>query len=55
VPRPRHVLGLAYQQMKVRQPAPAGESTYQRKRRARESALWQHGIRAPGAPPPGCC
>jgi hypothetical protein len=55
VPRPRQVLGLAYQQLKVRQPAPAGESTYQRKRRARESELWQHGIQAAGPPPAGCC
>jgi len=54
VPRPRQVLGLAYQQLVVRQPAPEGESTYQRKRRARESELWQHGIRAAGVPPAGC-
>jgi hypothetical protein len=54
VPRPRQVLGLAYQQLTVRRPAPAGESTYQRKRRERESELWQHGIRAAGRPPAGC-
>ncbi len=55
VPQPRQVLGLAYQQLKVRQPAPEGESAYQRKRRPRESELWQEGIRASGRPPAGCC
>jgi Transposase DNA-binding/Transposase Tn5 dimerisation domain len=55
VPRPRQVLGLAYQQYRVRQPAPKGESTYQRKRRPRESDLWTEGIRATGRPPAGCC
>jgi Transposase DNA-binding/Transposase Tn5 dimerisation domain len=55
VPRPRQVLGLAYQQCRVRQPAPQGESTYQRKRRPRESDLWTEGIRAAGRPPAGCC
>jgi len=55
VPASRQVLGLAYQQLKVRQPAPAGESTYQRKRRERESALWLEGIGASGPPPEGCC
>lgn len=55
LPQPRQVLGLAYQQLRVRQPAPEGESTYQRKRRPRESDLWLEGIRAPGRPPEGCC
>lgn len=55
VPQPRQVLGLAYQQLRVRQPAPIGESTFQRKRRPRESDLWLEGIRAPGRPPEGCC
>jgi hypothetical protein len=54
VPEPRQVLGLAYQQLKTRQPAPPNESTYQRKRRVRESQLWQEGFRAPGRPPKGC-
>lgn len=54
VPEPRQVLGLAYQQLKARQPAPAGETTSQRKKRPRESQLWQEGIRGPGVPPPGC-
>lgn len=55
VPRPRRVLGLAYQQCRVRQPAPAEESTSQRKSRPRETDLWYEGIRAAGRPPEGCC
>jgi hypothetical protein len=53
-PQPREVLGLAYQQLRVRQPAPAGEHTQKRKRRRRESELWLQGITAPGRPPAGC-
>jgi hypothetical protein len=55
VPRPRRVLGLAFQQLRVRQPAPARESTYRRKRRPRESDLWREGFRAAGRPPQGGC
>jgi Transposase DNA-binding/Transposase Tn5 dimerisation domain len=55
VPAPRQVLGLAYQQLSVRQPAPAGETSAQRKRRARESDLWLAGIGASGVAPEGCC
>jgi hypothetical protein len=55
VPAGRQVLGLAYQQLMARQPAPEGESTYQRKRRARESDLWSEGIRAPGPAADDCC
>jgi hypothetical protein len=55
LPHRRQVLGLAYQQLKVRQPAPQGESTYQRKRRPRESDLWLEGFRGSGRPPEGCC
>jgi len=55
LPAPRQILGLAYQQLRVREPAPEQESTYQRKRRARESQMWQEGFRAPGRPPEGCC
>jgi hypothetical protein len=55
VPRPRQVLGLAYQQLKVRQPAPEGESTFRRRKRPRESQMWAEGIRATGPPPEGCC
>lgn len=54
LPKPRQVLGLAYQQLKTRQPAPIGETAYQRKKRTRESELWQEGFRAPGPPPQGC-
>jgi hypothetical protein len=53
VPRPRRVLGLTYQQCRARVPAPPGETTYRRRRRARESDLWAAGIAAPGRPPQG--
>ena len=55
LPQPRQVLGLAYQQLRVRQPAPADEHTQKRKRRPRESAMWLEGIKASGRPPEGCC
>lgn len=56
VPQPRQVLGLAYQQLRVRQPAPKGETSAQRKRRQqRESELWLEGIGASGTPPTNCC
>jgi len=55
LPQPRQVLGLAYQQLHVRQPAPPGERSYQRKQRPRESAWWLEGIRAAGEAPPECC
>jgi hypothetical protein len=54
VPQPRQVLGLAYQQWRVRQKAPETERTPHRKQRRRESELWLEGIRASGPPPPGC-
>ena len=47
------LLGLAYQQVKVRQPAPKDETSHARKRRARESDMWLEGIRAYGTPPEG--
>jgi hypothetical protein len=54
-PEGREVLGLAYQQLRVREPAPAGETSYQRRRRAgRESQLWPEGIGACGHAPAGC-
>ncbi len=55
LPKPRQVLGLAYQQLRVRQEAPAGEHTQKRKRRQRESELWLEGITASGRPPERCC
>jgi len=55
VPRTRELLGLTYQQLRVRQPAPRGETSYQRRRRKRESEMWLDGIRASGpAPADGC-
>jgi hypothetical protein len=54
LPHPRQVLGLAYQQLRVRQEAPAKEHTQKRKRRPRESGLWLEGITASGRPPQGC-
>jgi len=44
IPQPRQVVGLVYQQLSVRQPAPAGERSAQRKQRQRESELWLKGI-----------
>jgi hypothetical protein len=55
LPQTRQVLGLAYQQLRVRQAAPPGESSRQRKRRRRESELWVAGIEGPGPAPEGCC
>lgn len=55
VPEPRQVLGLTYQQWRVRQPAPEGESTYQRRKRRRESEWWREGIQAAGRAPEGAC
>ncbi len=54
IPKPRQVLGLAYQQLQTRQPVPR-QSTFQRRKRERESKLWLHGIRASGPAPEGCC
>jgi len=54
LPYPRQVLGLAYQQLRVRKKAPVGEHTRKRKRRPRESELWLEGITATGQPPEGC-
>lgn len=55
LPEPRQVLGLAFQQLRVRQPAPEGENTCQRKLRARESEMWIEGFRGAGKPPEGSC
>jgi hypothetical protein len=54
LPGPRRVLGLAFQQLVARTPAPAVESPRQRKGRQRESALWAAGFRAAGRPPADC-
>jgi hypothetical protein len=48
------LLGLIYQQVFVRQPAPAGESAAARKgREDRESLVWVENITAVGRPPEG--
>jgi hypothetical protein len=54
LPQPRQVLGLSYQQLTVRQPVEK-QSSFQRRKRNRESALWLQGIRAAGRPPEGSC
>lgn len=53
VPTPRRVLGLAYQQVELRQEAPEHETASERRRRERESKLWIRGIVAVGRPPTG--
>jgi Transposase DNA-binding/Transposase Tn5 dimerisation domain len=54
VPDPREVLGLAYHEPFLRQPAPAHDNSSRRKRRARESDVWWRAARVVGPPPPGC-
>src|SRR5262245_25261409 len=49
----RKVLGLAFQQVTTRVPAPVAESQTARQRRDRESMLWERGIRGAGIAPPG--
>ena len=49
------LLGLAYQQLAVRQPAPPGQSSSQRQHRERESQLWARGFAGVGRAPAGCC
>lgn len=48
------LLGLAHQQLTVRQPVPAGETAAQRRQRRRESHLWLDGVQALGEAPAGC-
>jgi hypothetical protein len=55
IPAPRQVLGLAYQQLRVRREAPAEERSATRKKRERESEMWLEGVHATGRPPQGCC
>jgi len=55
VPEKRQVLGLAYQQLRVRQPAPQKETSYQMRHRQRETELWWDGIGATGLAPDGSC
>ncbi len=54
VPESRQVLGLAHQEPFLRQPAPKGETKWQRAQRAqRESQVWERSVRAIGRPPAG--
>ncbi len=54
-PRSKHVLGLAAQEIFLRQPAPAGETSHQRdKRKEKESQVWQRQAKSIGQAPQGC-
>jgi Transposase DNA-binding/Transposase Tn5 dimerisation domain len=55
IPAPRQIVGLAFQQLHVRQPAPANDSTARRRKRPRESDRWTTGIQAVGPAPEGSC
>jgi hypothetical protein len=55
LPQPRQVIGLTHQQLHKRPPKAPRQSSYQRKQRQRESALWLEGIAAAGQAPPTCC
>ena len=53
-PEQRQVLGIAHQEPFLRQPAPKGETKWQREQRAeRESQVWERSVRAIGSPPEG--
>jgi hypothetical protein len=51
----QQVLGLAYQQVTTRNPAPEGETRTERLHRDRESHLWERGFRGVGPAPEGTC
>ena len=51
----QQILGLAYQQLTTRIPAPEGETRTERLHRDRESHLWERGIRGVGPAPEGTC
>lgn len=54
-PTSTQVLGLAAQEAFLRQPAPAGEKTHERRKREhKESQVWQRQVEAIGAVPQGC-
>ena len=55
VPGPRRILGLAYQQIELRQEVPENETAAERRQRERESKLWIRGIESTGRPPAGSC
>jgi hypothetical protein len=54
VPKPRQVIGLTHQQLRIRPPQAPRQSSYQRKQLQRESQLWMEGIVAAGPAPEGC-
>ncbi len=45
------MLGIALQETFLRQPAPKGESKWERMQRERESQVWQRSVQAIGVPP----
>jgi hypothetical protein len=49
----KQMLGCAYQEPFVRQPAPKGETRAQRRQRARESQIWERSAQQIGAAPQG--
>jgi hypothetical protein len=54
-PTSQQVLGIAAQEAFLRQPAPPGETSAQREKRAnRESEVWQRQVQRIAAAPPGC-
>jgi hypothetical protein len=54
-PKTQQVLGMAAQEAFLRQPAPRGETTAQREKRAqRESQVWQRQVQSIGVAPQGC-
>ena len=53
LPGTREVLGLAHQEPFLRQPAPEGETKWQRQQRERESQVWERSVQAIGEPPAG--
>ena len=53
VPATGEVLGLAQQEPFLRQPAPPGESNWERQQRERESQVWERSVQALGTPPTG--
>src|SRR5438093_1466386 len=44
---------LGHQARCLRQPAPKGETAWERKQRERESQVWERSVQAIGSPPPG--
>ena len=54
-PENKEVLGIAAQEPFLRQPAPEGEtSTQRKKRKEKESEVWRRQVQEIGTAPPGC-